>query len=93
MTPNKQTVTTYMEGFRGTDRAAILFCLTDDVEWEIPGGFHARREAGVREVFCDVVRGAGHEDSPSDKLPADSVNARWQQASVRRRRQGRGVHP
>ena len=54
MTPNKQTVTTYMEGFRGTDRAAILSCLTDDVEWEIPGGFHARREEGVREVFCDV---------------------------------------
>lgn len=54
MTPNKQTVTTYMEGFRRSDRAAILSCLTDDVEWEIPGGFHARREEGVREVFCDV---------------------------------------
>lgn len=40
MTNNKQTVETYMEGFRRTDHAMILECLTDDVEWEIPGAFH-----------------------------------------------------
>ena len=40
MTKNKQTVETYMEGFRRTDHAMILECLTDDVEWEIPGAFH-----------------------------------------------------
>jgi len=35
-----------MEGFRRGDHAAILACLTDDVEWRIPGAFHARgREA------------------------------------------------
>jgi len=31
-----------MEAFRITDRAAILSCLTEDVEWEIPGMFRAR---------------------------------------------------
>jgi uncharacterized protein len=31
-----------MEGFRRSDHAQILSCLTDDVEWEIPGAFHAR---------------------------------------------------
>ena len=40
MTPNKQTVTTYMEGFRKSDHAQILSCLTDDVIWEMPGAFY-----------------------------------------------------
>jgi ketosteroid isomerase-like protein len=40
MTQNKTTVEAYMEGFRRTDRSRILSCLTDDVEWLIPGAFH-----------------------------------------------------
>ena len=39
MTPNQQTVELYLEGFRQTNRAQILSCLTDDVEWIIPGMF------------------------------------------------------
>lgn len=31
-----------MDGFRKTDRPQILSCLTDDVEWVIPGAFHVR---------------------------------------------------
>jgi uncharacterized protein len=42
MTSNKRTVESYMDGFRRTDRRQILSCLTDDVEWEIPGAFHVR---------------------------------------------------
>lgn len=42
MTPNKRTVETYMDAFRKTDRPRILSCLTDDVEWQIPGVFHVR---------------------------------------------------
>ena len=42
MTPNKKTIETYMDGFRRTDRSGILSCLTDDVEWEIPGVFRVR---------------------------------------------------
>jgi ketosteroid isomerase-like protein len=40
VTDNKATVERYMEGFRRNDHAAILACLTDDVEWLIPGAFH-----------------------------------------------------
>lgn len=42
MTTNKKTVELYMDGFRRADRPQILSCLTDDVEWGIPGMFHAQ---------------------------------------------------
>jgi ketosteroid isomerase-like protein len=45
MTPNAQTVTDYMDGFRRTDRPAILACLADDVQWEIPGFFKVEGKA------------------------------------------------
>jgi uncharacterized protein len=45
MTQNKRTVEIYMDGFRRTDRSQILSCLTDDVEWEIPGAFRVRGKA------------------------------------------------
>ena len=41
MTENKRTVERYMDGFRKSDHEQILSCLTDDVEWEVPGLFHA----------------------------------------------------
>lgn len=40
MTENKATVEKYMDGFRKSDHALILSCLTDDVVWEMPGAFH-----------------------------------------------------
>jgi ketosteroid isomerase-like protein len=52
MTPNKRTVELYMDGFRRTDRPLILSCLTDDVEWVIPGMFHAR---GTEEFARHIV--------------------------------------
>jgi ketosteroid isomerase-like protein len=52
MTPNKRTVETYMDGFRRTDRAQILSCLTDDIEWQIPGAFHVR---GKEEFDAHIV--------------------------------------
>ena len=45
MSENKRTVDRYMAGFRVSDHAEILSCLTDDVEWEIPGMFHSRGKA------------------------------------------------
>jgi ketosteroid isomerase-like protein len=42
MSPNKQTVRKYMEAFGRTDHAEILSCLTDDVEWVIPGAVHLK---------------------------------------------------
>ena len=45
MSTNKAMVERYIEGFRRTDRPAILSCLTDDVEWILPGAFHLRGKA------------------------------------------------
>jgi uncharacterized protein len=45
MTPNKHTVQRYMDAFTRTDHAEVLSCLTDDVEWFIPGAFHTRGKA------------------------------------------------
>ncbi|MES2596643.1 MAG: nuclear transport factor 2 family protein [Verrucomicrobiota bacterium] len=45
VTQNKQTVQTYMEGFRQSDHAAILACLMEDVEWVMPGAFHLKGKA------------------------------------------------
>ena len=53
MTPNKRTVETYMDGFRRTDKSQILSCLTDDVEWEIPGAFHVRGKYDFERHIVD----------------------------------------
>lgn len=53
MSLNKRAVETYMDGFRNTDRPRILSCLTDDVEWEIPGIFHVHGKAAFDEHIVD----------------------------------------
>lgn len=48
-----------MEAFSRTDRPAVLACLTDNVEWEIPGAFHTRgKEAFDREIENDAFVGS-----------------------------------
>jgi uncharacterized protein len=59
MTHNKRTVTEYLEGFRRSDHPRILACLTDDIEWEIPGMFHLRgKEAFDREIENEAFVGS-----------------------------------
>ena len=51
MRANRDTVARYMEAFGRSDHAAVLACLTDDVEWIIPGAFHGRgKDAFDREI-------------------------------------------
>lgn len=58
MSLNKQTVQTYMDAFTRTDHAEILSCLTDDVEWIIPGMFHLKgKEAFDKEIENDAFVG------------------------------------
>jgi ketosteroid isomerase-like protein len=45
MTENKRTVAKYLDGFRESDHAKVLSCLTDDVEWVIPGAVHLAGKA------------------------------------------------
>lgn len=58
MTENKAMVEKYIEGFRKSDHALVLSCLTDDVEWEMPGAFHVTgKEAFDREIENDAFVG------------------------------------
>lgn len=58
MTANKRTVERYIEGFRRNDHERILSCLTDDVEWEMPGAFHlVGKEAFDREIENEAFVG------------------------------------
>jgi ketosteroid isomerase-like protein len=61
MTPNQQIIERYMDGFRRTDHAQILSCLSDDVEWSIPGAFQIRG----KEAFDKHIEGEGFVGSPA----------------------------
>lgn len=58
MSENKSTVDRYMDGFRASDHEQILSCLTDDVEWILPGAFHHHgKDAFDREIENDAFIG------------------------------------
>ena len=42
-----------MDGFRKTDRPQILGCLTDDVEWVIPGAFQVQGKSDFASHIVD----------------------------------------
>ncbi len=51
MSENRSTVERYLRAFERPDAAPILACLTDDVEWILPGAFHHRgKDAFAREI-------------------------------------------
>ena len=59
MSHNKQTVQEYMEAYAKSDHPAILSCLTDDVEWVIPGAFHLTGKAAFdKEIENDAFIGS-----------------------------------
>jgi ketosteroid isomerase-like protein len=58
MTANKKTVEKYMDGFNKSDHQQILSCLTDDVEWILPGVFHlSGKEAFDKEIENPAFEG------------------------------------
>jgi ketosteroid isomerase-like protein len=61
MSESKRTIATYMDGFRASDHAQILSCLTDDVEWEIPGILHVRGKG----AFDEQIENEAFVGSPS----------------------------
>ena len=84
MTENQQTVARYLDGFRKTDHAQILSCLTEDVVWDIPGMFSVRG----KEAFDGQIEGEGFTGSPviavDRMIEADDVVVA--EGSVRARR-------
>ena len=61
MSPRKQLVETYFEGFRRSDHETILACLTDDVVWDLPGFKHL---VG-KDAFDGEIENDAFEGSPS----------------------------
>jgi ketosteroid isomerase-like protein len=58
MTENKTTVARYLDGFNKSNHEQILSCLSEDVEWEMPGAFHlVGKEAFDREIENDAFVG------------------------------------
>lgn len=64
MTPNKQTVEKYMEGFRTGNHEKILSCLTDDIVWEMPGIY---RHVG-KDEFDKEIENENFIGSPSIQI-------------------------
>jgi ketosteroid isomerase-like protein len=59
MTENKKTVERYMDGFNKSNHKQILSCLTEDVEWEMPGAFHlVGKDAFDKEIENDAFVGS-----------------------------------
>jgi ketosteroid isomerase-like protein len=73
MTPNKATVEAYMEGFRRTDPPRILACLSEDVEWEIPGFFHIRGTGEFAKHILEEGFAPNPEISVTRMIEADDV--------------------
>lgn len=60
MTPRQQLVHRYMDGFRRSDHATILGCLTDDVVWHI----HGLRTTRGKTEFDDEIENPAFDGSP-----------------------------
>jgi ketosteroid isomerase-like protein len=58
MSLNKNTVQKYIDGFNKGDHDQILSCLTDDIEWLMPGTFQlAGKAAFDKEIENDAFTG------------------------------------
>jgi uncharacterized protein len=60
MSENKRVVERYMDGFNKSDHDQILSCLTDDVEWILPGVFHLKR----KDAFDKEIENPAFEGKP-----------------------------
>ncbi len=58
MINNKLTIERYIDGFNKLDHAQILACLTEDVEWIMPGLFHHKgKQAFDKEIENEAFEG------------------------------------
>jgi ketosteroid isomerase-like protein len=57
---NKETVERYLDGFRRTDHAQILGCLTDDIRWTVFGAFSLEG----KDAYDAAIEGPGFAGSP-----------------------------
>ncbi|WP_035812601.1 nuclear transport factor 2 family protein [Jiangella gansuensis] len=57
---NTETVHRYLDGFRRTDHAQILSCLTDDIIWTVFGAFRLEGKA----AYDAAIEGPGFAGDP-----------------------------
>jgi ketosteroid isomerase-like protein len=77
-----------MAGFRATDHALILSCLTEDIEWEIPGMLHSRGKAAFdKEIENDAF--VGHPDIVVTRM-IEEENVVMAEGSVRTQKRDGG---
>jgi ketosteroid isomerase-like protein len=60
MSKNKKVVENYMDAFNKSNHKQILSCLTDDVEWILPGVFHLRG----KDEFDKEIENPAFEGKP-----------------------------
>jgi ketosteroid isomerase-like protein len=60
MSQNTATVERYLDGFRKSDHAQILSCLTDDIEWTVFGAFHLTG----KQAYDAAIEGPGFTGPP-----------------------------
>lgn len=59
MSLNKDTVQKYIDGFNKSDHQQILSCLSEDIEWLMPGAFHlVGKNAFDKEIENDAFAGS-----------------------------------
>jgi ketosteroid isomerase-like protein len=61
MSTRKSIVEKYIDGFRRSDHAQILSCLTDDVVWAL----HGYKTLQGKEAFDAEIENEGFEGSPT----------------------------
>jgi ketosteroid isomerase-like protein len=64
MNRNKDTVQKYIDGFNKSDHRQILSCLTDDIEWLMPGTFHL----SGKDAFDKEIENAAFTGTPTVKI-------------------------
>lgn len=64
MSENKKTIERYIAGFNTSDHPQILSCLTDDIEWIMPGFFHHKG----KEAFDKEIENPAFEGRPIVRL-------------------------
>jgi uncharacterized protein len=64
MSTRKSVVERYIDGFRRTDHAEILSCLTDDVVWNL----HGYQTVQGKHAFDAEIENDGFEGSPTLEL-------------------------
>jgi uncharacterized protein len=89
MSANKLTVERYIDGFNRSDHAQILSCLSEDVEWVIPGAFHV---TGKR-AFDQEIENEAFTGSPTVRITrmVEENNIVMAEGTVRAAWKGGGV--